>query len=163
MRAIAGNEQQVALVSLDFCSTASMCAGSKGVDADGPAGKGRSRPRTCALLGQDRRAGSVPVSRKPVDFCSSSTKPSAPLLNTITFTGSLNCDRLRRSPIDLVMRSPNGPTYLQWASPKTPVAHCDLSLLAGMAPPIIAHVGSGRWVVRPISLGAVANTRAHGV
>jgi hypothetical protein len=28
---------KIALVSLDFVGTASMCAGSKGVDADGPA------------------------------------------------------------------------------------------------------------------------------
>src|SRR6202171_406901 len=39
----------------------------------------------------------------------------------------------------------------------------DLSLLAGMAPPIMADVGSGRWIVRPISLGAVAAIRAEGV
>ena len=38
----------------------------------------------------------------------------------------------------------------------------DLSLLAGMAPPVMAHVGSGRWIVRPISLGTVAVTRAQG-
>jgi hypothetical protein len=39
----------------------------------------------------------------------------------------------------------------------------DLSLLAGMAPPIMARVGSGRWIVRPIAQGAVAITWAHGV
>ena len=33
----------------------------------------------------------VPKSRNPVDFCSSSTKPSAPLLNTTTFTGRSSC------------------------------------------------------------------------
>src|SRR5712671_240248 len=36
----------------------------------------------------------------------------------------------------------------------------DLSLLAGIAPPIMAHVGAGRWIVRPIAQGAVAVTRA---
>jgi hypothetical protein len=44
-----------------------------------------------------------------------------------------------------------------------PVARSDLSLLAGMAPPIMAQVGSGRWIVRPISLGTVAAIRAEGV
>jgi hypothetical protein len=39
----------------------------------------------------------------------------------------------------------------------------DLSLLAGMAPSIMAHIGAGRWIVRPISLGTVAVTRAQGV
>jgi acetate kinase len=43
------------------------------------------------------------------------------------------------------------------------VARFHLSLLAGMAPSIIAHVGSGRWIVGPIALGAVAIIRAHGV
>jgi hypothetical protein len=39
----------------------------------------------------------------------------------------------------------------------------DLSLSAGMAPPITAHVGSRRWIVRPIAQGAVAIARAHGI
>ena len=37
-----------------------------------------------------------------MDFCSSSMKPSAPLLNTTTFTGKPSCARLRKSPISMV-------------------------------------------------------------
>src|SRR5258708_37708573 len=38
---------------------------------------------------------------------------------------------------------------------RRPLRRFDLSLLAGMAPPIMAHVGSGRAIVRPISRGTV--------
>src|SRR6267154_4709665 len=39
----------------------------------------------------------------------------------------------------------------------------DLSLLAGMASSIMAHIGAGRWIVRPIAQGTVAVTQAQGV
>src|SRR3981189_3322954 len=39
----------------------------------------------------------------------------------------------------------------------------DLSLLAGMAPSIMAHIGAGRWIVRPVAQDTVAITWAHGV
>src|SRR5438105_9257219 len=51
--------------------------------------------------GKIRFLNSVPKLRNPVDFCSSSIKPSAPLLNTTTFTGSPSCTRLRKSPISI--------------------------------------------------------------
>jgi hypothetical protein len=45
---------------------------------------------------------------------------------------------------------------------KTPT-RLDLTLFAGMASSVMTHVGSGRWIVGPIALGAVAIIRAHGV
>ncbi len=44
-------------------------------------------PTASAMAAKFGFLNSVPKSRKPVDFCSSSMKPSAPLLNTTTFTG----------------------------------------------------------------------------
>ena len=41
--------------------------------------------------------------------------------------------------------------------PKTPTC-----LSAGMAPSVMARVGSGCWIVGPIALGAVAIVCAHG-
>src|ERR1700686_4890136 len=46
-------------------------------------------PMASAMAAKFGLTSSVPVSRKPVDFCSSSMKPSAPLLNTIILHGEL--------------------------------------------------------------------------
>ena len=59
-------------------------------------------PTASAMAAKFGFLSSVPKSRKPVDFCSSSMKPSAPLLKTTTFTGSPSCTRLSRSPISMV-------------------------------------------------------------
>ena len=59
-------------------------------------------PTASAMAAKFGFTSLVPVSRKPVDFCSSSMKPSAPLLNTTTFTGSSSWTRLKRSPISMV-------------------------------------------------------------
>ena len=45
---------------------------------------------------------STPVSRKPLAFISSSTKPSVPLFSTTTFTGRPSWVRLMKSPIIMV-------------------------------------------------------------
>src|SRR6516162_5582146 len=61
-------------------------------------------PRTPAASAIAAKFGflkSVPNGRNSVDFCSSSMKPSAPLLNTTTFTGRPSCPRLRKSPISI--------------------------------------------------------------
>jgi hypothetical protein len=47
------------------------------------------------------------VSRKPPAFISISTKPSVPLLSTITFTGRPSWDRLMKSPI--IIEKPPSP------------------------------------------------------
>src|SRR5712675_931076 len=56
-------------------------------------------PQASAMAAKFGFLNSVPKSRKPVDFCSISIKPSALLLNTTTFTGRPSCARLRKSPI----------------------------------------------------------------
>jgi hypothetical protein len=48
-------------------------------------------------------------------------------------------------------------------SDHNPVGLMDLNLWAGMAPSVIAPVGSGCWIVGPIALAAVAIVWAHGV
>src|SRR5262249_57488284 len=59
-------------------------------------------PTASAIFAKSGLSKSVPVGRKPVDFCSSSMKPKAPLLNTTTFTGSASCFSDSRSPISMV-------------------------------------------------------------
>ena len=44
----------------------------------------------------------------------------------------------------------------------TCLQNADLNLWAGMAPSVIARVGSGCWIVGPIALAAVAIVWAHG-
>src|SRR6266851_15873 len=58
-------------------------------------------PTAAAIAAKFGFLNPVPKSRKPVDFCSTSTNPRAPLLNTTTFTGRASCTRLRKSPISI--------------------------------------------------------------
>src|SRR4029077_3448102 len=59
-------------------------------------------PMASAMAAKFGFSRSVPVVRKPVDICSSSTKPSLPLLKTTIFTGSRSCVRLKKSPISML-------------------------------------------------------------
>src|ERR1700692_2429396 len=69
--------------------TGPSCAKAAAIPSSTLAGSSIRMPRipmASAIAAKFGFLSSVPKSRHPVDFCSSSTKPSAPLLNTTTFT-----------------------------------------------------------------------------
>src|SRR5262245_32719390 len=71
----------------------------------------------------------VPKSRNPDDFCSISMKPSAPLLNTTTFTGRLCWTRVRKSPISMVKPpSPDSEVTCRRGNAAWAPIACDIAL-----------------------------------
>ena len=86
-------------------------------------------PIALAMAAKSGFLRSQPVSRKPLAFISISTKPSVPLLSTITFTGRPSWAKLMKSPI--IMVKPPSPDiemtcrvgYVAWA----PIA-CSMAL-----------------------------------